>query len=177
MDGNCTINEIKNLCTKQYGGGVQFKMANNYSHLFKFSDTIDGSQTLLFYSDSSIQQIQHLKKAMRNVKDISRLGGVAARMMDEYFGDRTGLIEVSNRYNCLLKEADMAAQATIYKNAPISTIGFTDYLELADKHPAFVEFWNSIDDYIKDAIDNLYGRFSEFTTPRTSRSATNKQRD
>ena len=94
-------------------------------------------------------------------------------MTDGYFCDRTGFIEVSNRYNCLLKDADIAAQVTIYKSAPISTKGFTDYLKLADKHPAFVKFWKSIVDYIKDAIDNLYGRFSKFTTPRTSRSATN----
>ena len=74
LDGNCTIDEIKKLCTKKYGGGVQFKMINNHSHLFKFSDIIEQSQTLLFYS-------QHLKKAMRNVKDISRLSGVTARVI------------------------------------------------------------------------------------------------
>ena len=81
LDGNCTIDEIKKLCTKKYEGGVQFKTINNHSHLFKFSDIIEQSQTLLFYSDSSIQRIQHLKKAMRNVKDISRLSGVTARVI------------------------------------------------------------------------------------------------
>ena len=64
----------------------------------------------------------------------------------------------------------MAAQAKIYKNAPILTKRVTEYLELADKHPAFVEFQKSIDDYIKDAIDNLYGHFSEFTTPLISQA-------
>ena len=84
--------------------------------------------------------MQHLKKAMRNVKDVTRLGGVAARMMDEeYLGDdKTGFIEVSNHYHLLLKEHDFTAQTKTYKNAPISTKCFTEYLALADKHPAFV---------------------------------------
>ena len=61
LDFNCTIGEIKQLCTKQYGGVVQFKM-NNYSHLFKFSDIIEQSQTLLFYSNSLIQRFNIWKK-------------------------------------------------------------------------------------------------------------------
>ena len=65
--------------------------------------------------------MQHLKKAMRNVKDVTRLGGLAARMMDEYLGDRTGFIEVSNHYSLLLKEHDFTAQTKTYKHAPIST--------------------------------------------------------
>ena len=140
QDGNFTIDEIKKICTRHGGGGVIFKMSNNYSHLFKFCDIIEQSQTLLFYTSTPIQRMQHLNKAMRNVRDVSRLGGVAARMMDEYLGDKTGFIEVSNHYCLLPKEADLAAQAKTYKNAPISTNCFTEYLELADKHPAFVEF-------------------------------------
>ena len=58
------------------------------------------------------------------MKDVTRLGGVAARMMDEYLGDRTGLIEVSNHYGLLLKEHDFMAQMKTYKHAPISTKGF-----------------------------------------------------
>ena len=78
--------------------------------MFKFSDIIEQSQTLLFYTSSLIQRMQHLKKAMCNVKDVTRLGRVAARMMDEYLGDRTGFIEVSNHYGLLLKEHHFAAQ-------------------------------------------------------------------
>ena len=115
--------------------------------------------------------MKFLKTAMRSVKDVTRLGGVAARMMDEYLGDRTGFIEVSNHYGLLLKEHDFAAQTKAYKDAPISTKRFTEYLELADKHPAFVEFRTALDDYIKNAIDNLYGNFSEFTTPLISQAA------
>ena len=58
---------------------------------------------------------------MRNVRDVTRLGGVAARMMDEYLGDRIGFIEVSNHYSLLLKEHDFTAQTKTYKDAPIST--------------------------------------------------------
>ena len=86
-------------------------------------------------------------------------------MMDEYLGDRTGFIEVSNHYGLLLKEHDFTAQTMTYKDAPISTKRFTEYLALADKHPAFVEFQTALDDYIKNVIDKLYGNFSEFTTP------------
>ena len=115
--------------------------------------------------------MQHLKKAMRNVKDVTRLGGVAARMMDEYLGDKTGFIEVSNHYGLLLREHDFAAQSNTYKNAPISTKRFTEYLSLPDKHPAFMEFRDALDDYIKQEVDNLYGKFSEFTTPLISQAA------
>ena len=146
-------------------------MTNNYCHLFKFADIIEQLQTLLFYSSLLIQRMQHLKKVMRKFKDVTRLGGVAARMMDKYLGDRTGFIEVSNHYGLLLKEHDFAAQTKTYKDAPISTKRFTEYLALADKHPALVDFRKELDDYIKNAIDNLYGKFSEFTTPLISQAA------
>ena len=115
--------------------------------------------------------MQHLKKVMQKFEDVTQLGGVATRMMDEYLGDRTGFIEVINHYGLLLKEHDFAAQTKTYKDAPISKKRFTEYLTLADKHPAFVEFRTSLDDYIKYVIDNLYGKFSEFTTPLISQAA------
>ena len=119
--------------------------------------------------------MQHLKKAMQNVKDVTQLGGVAARMMDKYLGDRTGFIEVSNHYGLLLllkEHDDFTAQTKTYKDAPISTKRFTEYLALADEGPAFVEFQKALDDCIKNAIDNLHdGNFSKFTTPLISQAA------
>ena len=58
---------------------------------------------------------------MRSIKDISRLGGIAARMMDEYLGDKTAFIEVSNFYDSLILKAESEAKALEYRNAPIST--------------------------------------------------------
>ena len=170
-DGNFTAQEVTRLCTVTGGGGVNFVMSNNYCHLFKFADIIQQSQTILFYSSSPIQRMYHLKNAMRNYKDVTRLGGVAARMMDEYLGDKTAFIEVSNHYGLLLREHDFAAQSNTYKNSPISTKRFTEYLSLPDKHPAFMKFRDALDDYIKQEVDNLYGKFSEFTTPLISQAA------
>ena len=65
--GNMTVDEVRNLCIKQYGGGIQLKMKHNFSHLFKFYDILECSETLFFYT-SSMQRMIHLKKAMRNVK-------------------------------------------------------------------------------------------------------------
>ena len=71
QDGNYTVEEVKRLCTVTGGGGVNFIMPNNYCHLFKFADIIQQSQTLLFYSSTSIQRMQHLKKVMRKFKDVT----------------------------------------------------------------------------------------------------------
>ena len=170
-DGNITEHEIRKICTSHGGGGVQFKMTNNQSHLFKFSDIIEQSESLLFYSDKPIERMKQVKRVMRSHDDISRIGGVAARLMDEYFGDTTGFIQVSDFYSYLLKEHDDNEQIKAYKNAPISTERMTKYLELADKHPAFIEFRTALDDSIKKEVDNLYGKFSEFTTPLLSQHA------
>ena len=64
------VDEVRNLCIKQYGGGIQFKMhGKTFSHLFKFYDILKYSETLFFYVLSSImQRMIHLKKAMRNEK-------------------------------------------------------------------------------------------------------------
>ena len=78
LDRNFTAQEVTRLCTAAGGGGVNFMMANNYCHLFKFSDIIEQSQTLIFYLTSMIQRMNLLKKAMRNLKDVTRLGCVAA---------------------------------------------------------------------------------------------------
>ena len=165
-DSNMTLDEVRNLCTKQYGGEIHLKMKNNFSHLFiKFHDILEYSKTLFFYTSSLIQRMTHLKRAMRNIKDISRLGGIAARMMDEYLGDKTAFIEVSNFYDSLILKADSEAKALEYRNAPISTKRMSSYLELANKHPPFVQFRKMINDDTMKAVDDLYGRFSEFTSP------------
>ena len=65
------VEEVKRLCTATGGGGVNFVMTNNYCHLFKFSDIIEQSQKLFLYSSTSIQRMQHLKKAMQNVKEVT----------------------------------------------------------------------------------------------------------
>ena len=62
QDGNLTAQGVTRLCTVIGGGGVNFTMSNNYCHLFKFSDIIQQSQTLIFYSSSTIQRMQHLKE-------------------------------------------------------------------------------------------------------------------
>ena len=70
---------------------------------------------------------QNKNVGMCNMKVLSCLGGIAETIMDTYFGDRTGFIEVSNHYDLLLKEVDLAAQSATYKNSPISTKCFTAY--------------------------------------------------
>ena len=55
--------------------------------------------------------MQHVKKAMRDVKDKSRLGGIAVQIVDEYLGDKVGFISVSNHHDKLMLVADMKAQA------------------------------------------------------------------
>ena len=87
---------------------------------------------MLFYSNSTIQHTQHVKKAMRDVKDRCHLRGMSARMMDEYLGDKVGFISVSNHYKKLMMVADMKTQAEENKSAPISSKIVIDYLELDD---------------------------------------------
>ena len=77
--------------------------------------------------------------------------------MDEYLGDKTSF--------WLIDKADAEAQDLKYKNAPISTKRrITSYLELADKHPPFVQFRKMINDEMMKAIDShLNSWFSELT--------------
>ena len=128
--GILSVDDFKRMCTSEYGAGIMFQMNNNFRHLFKFREIIEYSESMLFYSNVPVQRIQYVKKVMRDVKDKSRLGGIAARMMDEYFSDKVGFISVSNHYDKLMMEADMKARAEEYKNAPILSKCFMDYLEL-----------------------------------------------
>ena len=41
---------------------------------------------------------------------------------------------------------------------------------LNDKEPGFVEFRNLVDSKMKLAVENLYGKFSEFTAPIISQA-------
>ena len=175
--GILTVDDFKRMCTSEYGAGIMFKMNNNFRHLFKFSEILECSESMLFYSNSPIQRIYYVKKVMRDVKDKSRLGGIAARMMDEYFGDKAGFISVSNHYDKLMMEADMMAQFEEYKNAPISSKRFMDYLELDEQHEPFVAFRNDLDAHMKSSIDELYGNFSEFTSPLVSQETIAKFAD
>lgn len=141
IDENMTPEEIKNVCTIEYGGGIQFKMKSYYSYLLKFRDILEYRETLFFYSTVPNQRMRIVKKFMRNnKKDMSRLGGITARFLNEFLGDPTSFLDVSNTYNRLRHKEDLDAKLEAYRAAPISRKRVTEYLELADKHPPFVEF-------------------------------------
>eukprot|EP00957_Ditylum_brightwellii_P123617 9424762-Ditylum_brightwellii.AAC.1 len=93
---------------------------------------------------------------MTNQTEVTRLGRITARIVYGYYGDKTGFIKVSNHYGLCLNKLDNKAEFDSYKAAPVSMERLTKYIKLADKHPASVKFRSALDDYIKDAIDNLY---------------------
>ena len=103
---------------------------------------------MLFYSNSTIQHTQHVKKAMRDVKDRCHLRGMSARMMDEYLGDKVGFVSVSNHHENLTMVTDMKAHAEEHKSAPISSKRSMCYLELDTKHKTFVALRNDLDSHI-----------------------------
>ena len=109
-----SVDDVKNMCTPEYGAWIILKMKNNFSHLFKFvSNILECSESMLFYSNSpTIQCIQYVKKVMRDVKDKSLLGSQHGWWMNT-LGDKAGFISppVSNHYDKLMMEADMKAQA------------------------------------------------------------------
>ena len=52
-----------------------------------------------------------------------------------------------------------------------------DYLELDEQHEPFVAFRNDLDAHMKSSIDELYGNFSEFTSPLVSQETIAKFAD
>ena len=39
--GILTVNDLKRMCTSEYGAGIMFQMNNNFRHLFKFSEILE----------------------------------------------------------------------------------------------------------------------------------------
>ena len=62
-----TVDEIKQMCTKTGGAGINLRMVNNFIHLFKFNDILDFTETMLIYSIFPLQQMPYFKKSIRNI--------------------------------------------------------------------------------------------------------------
>jgi hypothetical protein len=161
-----TMEEIRYLCSKEGGAGLSLSLPNNSTQLIKFYDVLHHCQFIQFWSTvTQSKRMTIVKKAMRNIRDTARLGPVVARYLDEVYGDRFVTAAYLQTYELLMAKALSAKQLDAYKAEPISTERLTRHLNLSDKDPKFIEFRNHIDTVTKNAILEVYGNFSEFTTP------------
>jgi hypothetical protein len=58
------------MCTKTGGAGISLRMVNNFIHLFIIFNDIFILHCL------GIQRMQYLKKSIRNIRDLSRVGAL-----------------------------------------------------------------------------------------------------
>jgi hypothetical protein len=160
-----TIHELKAMCSKVGGAGLTLSLPNNSSKLIKFDDVLNHCSKLQLWTTKATKRMSIVKKSLRDIRDTARLGPILARYMDEVYGDRFVTAAYLHAYDLIMSKALAAKQIETYKTEPISTERLTRHLNLDNRDPTFIAFKTYFDHVAKDAIMDVYGGFSAFTTP------------
>ena len=166
-----TSSEINRLCSNSGGGGIVIKLkGTNYTKLIKFHEILRECEKIHIWSNISTKRISTVKKAMKDIKDTTRLGGIVQRYLLEVKGDQFQTSTFIAHYESLMKEADTKAKVVAKKEGDISSDKLTEFLSLDNSDPNFVAFKNHVDEVSKRCILGSYGEFSEFSSPILSQS-------
>ena len=101
-----------------------------------------------------------------NIKDIKRIGPSATCLLDESYGDPEKYIYVLTGHDYKLKTNLRAAEDKAMKEAAgLSTNRVIKVFTLSNNNAAFVKVRAAIDKVMATSVEEMYGKFSELTTP------------
>ena len=89
----------------------------------------------------------------------------ASLLLDEVFGDSDQYLSVLHQHDTNLKSNIHTAEDKVMKEAKILTNRIVDAFTLNNSDPAFVKVQTEIDKVMSTSVTNIYGQFSELTTP------------
>jgi hypothetical protein len=164
-DSNLTQDEVIHLCSDHGGGGLTCSFNHGQQVLVKFNNFIEHKDSIHFWKDGPSSRYGILWRALRNISDCSRISPIISAYMEEAYGDRAGSLVLLQYHENLMQREDSIEQMKQYKDGQISSQRLIDNFSMDDDDVTFIAFREFLDKLAQDNIMNLYGDWSEFTTP------------
>ena len=99
------------------------------------------------------------------MKDISCVAPTVQRYLDETYGDSQYTLSVLHAYAQKASSSAHSVNLLKYKESKISSKRIIAQYSLPASDEGFKTFSRKFDDVTKAAVLDIYGKFSEFTTP------------
>ena len=160
-----TIAELTRKCTYTGGNGLVCKFANNHRFLIKFQSMLDYPKDALFFMRNVPTRLPQLKKIINSIKDVTRIGPTALRMLDETFGDGFQYLQILNTHDGHLASKQREAAEVAFASAGLSSKRIIQAFTLDNADAAFVNVRNEVESVMSESVFSVYGQFSELTTP------------
>ena len=141
------------------------ELPNDYQQLFTFNTFMSNADSLIFYSHNLPSRIPQIRKVITNVKDTKRIGPTASRLLDEVLGDSDQYISILHHHDSKLKSNLRLAEDKAMKEENLSTSRVIQAFALNNSDPSFVKVRTEIDKVMSTSVIDIYGQFSELTTP------------
>ena len=164
-EGYMTIAELTTKCTYTGGNGLVCKFANNHRFLIKFQSMLDYPKDALFFMRNVPTRLPQLKKIINSIKDVTRIGPTALRMLDETFGDGFQYLQILNTHDGHLASKQREAAEVAFASAGLSSKRIIQAFTLDNADAAFVNVRNEVESVMSESVFCVYGQFSELTTP------------
>ncbi len=165
INGIFSKKELAQNCTMRGGYGLTMELSNYHLQLFTYHTFMSDCDSLLFYSRNLSSRIPQIQKVITNVKDSTRIGPTAMRFLDEVIGDTDQYISVLHNHDSKLKTNLRALEDKAMKEAELSTSRVIKAFTLENNNPAFLKVRAEIDTVMSESVQDIYGEFSELTTP------------
>ena len=157
--------ELLYNCTMRYGHGLTMELLNGHQQLITFHDVMTNFNSLPLYSCNLPSHIPQIKKVLSNIRDIKRIGPAASHLLDESYGDSEKYISVLNGHDSKLNTTLRAAEDKAMEEANLLTSWVIKSFTLSNNDAAFVKVRAKIDSVMVTSVEEVYGKFSELTTP------------
>ena len=175
LNGIFSKSELKNNCTKRGGHGLTMELVENgYKQLITFDHILHGDNLLIVYGKDLPPRDASIRTVLKHVTDATRTGPTASRLIHEVFGDKAMSLTVLHYHDSMLKNNLRAKEDLIMRDTGISTNRIIQTFTLENNNAAFVKVRDEVDRVISHSVFDIYGNFSELTSPILSEVCSNR---
>ena len=181
--GNDFVNNVLNkkevlrFCSKREGSAVRFDIIDNvdaadaspYTIDIFYHEFFETLGQIQFWTTKSMKRLSNIKSEMFK-NGIERASATCALYLEELVGDCAQCGMLVSFYQHRLSQQTEKEMQLQQSQKSISTKRLQNLLMVDANDENFIAFRNIIDDMVKSAICQLYGRFSEYTQPIITQS-------
>ena len=176
MNNTLTESEFDHYCSFREGSAVRFDIVgtdDDSSRLhtldFFYHDLLNSIDTVQFWTVHSTSRISLIEDSFHGIS-ILQCSAITSTYVDELMGDATQCGLLVSYFEKFLATENLKESAVVTAEDTLSTQCIQDAISLKSKEPNFAMFRDLVDDRIKEAIQNIYGEFSTFTSPIITQS-------
>ena len=116
-----TADEIREVCSKSFGGGIMCTLSTGIQKLFKFHHFIDHNDQIQFWREGSSSCIGTLYPSLAKLTDPSHIAPTFSNFFDKVYGDKTATRLSIHKHENVMLHLDYNEKIKTVKKLDVST--------------------------------------------------------